>query len=60
MANPHPPMPRKTVTKQRQDTSHGMHLFLTIITGGVWGLVWLGMTVWHKMGPRKRVVTKYK
>lgn len=48
----------KTITKQRRGTSHGLHLFLTIITGGVWGLcVWLPLTMWHKMGPRQRVVT---
>lgn len=47
-----------TITKQRRGTSHGLHLFLTIITGGVWGLcVWLPLTMWHKMGPRQRVVT---
>lgn len=58
---PDAPMPRKAVTKERKDTSHGVHLFLTICTGGAWGLfVWLPMTVWHKVGPRKRTVTKYR
>jgi hypothetical protein len=48
-----------TITKQRRGTSHGLHLFLTIITGGAWGLlVWLPLTMWHKMGPRQRVVTR--
>lgn len=53
--------PRKSVTKQRKGTSHGLHLFLTIITGGLWGIcVWWPLTVWHKVGPKKKVVTRYR
>lgn len=49
----------KTVTKSRKSTSHGLHLFLTIITGGVWGLlVWLPITLWHAWGPRRKAVTR--
>lgn len=56
-----PAMPHRAVTKQRKQTSHGLHLFLTIITGGLWGLlVWLPITLWHKFGPRKRTVTTYR
>jgi hypothetical protein len=51
-------MPGRYVSKTRKRTSHGLHLFLTIITGGLWGLfVWLPITLWHKMGPRSRTVT---
>ena len=52
--------PSRSVTKQRKSTSHGLHLFLTIITGGVWGLcVWLPITMWHKMGPKKKITTEH-
>jgi hypothetical protein len=51
----------RSVTKQRKRTSHGLHLFLTIITGGLWGLcVWLPITLWHKLGPRRKVVTEHR
>lgn len=54
------PMPRKAISKERKRTSHGLHLFLTIITFGFWGLfVWWPMVLWHKFGPRKKTVTKY-
>lgn len=54
-----PPMPSRFVTKERKDTSHLLHLILTIITAGVWGvLVWLPLTLWHKMGPKKKTVTR--
>lgn len=53
--------PRKAVTKERKSTSHGLHLVLTICTAGMWGLfVWLPLTMWHKVGPRKKVVTRYR
>jgi len=52
---------RKSVTKVRKNTSHTFHLVMTIITAGVWGLlVWLPIVMWHKFGPRKKIVTKYK
>jgi len=55
------PLPHKAVSKERKRTSHGLHLFLTIITGGAWGLlVWLPITLWHKMGPRRKTVTRYR
>lgn len=60
-AQPMAPQPRKTVTKERRQTSHTFHLLLTIFTGGAWGIfVWLPLTLWHKMGPRKKVVTHYR
>jgi len=56
-----PMQPHKAVTKERKRTSHGLHLFLTIITMGVWGiLVWLPITLWHKFGPRRKVTTTYQ
>lgn len=53
--------PSRAVTKQRKDTSHGLHLVLTICTFGMWGIfVWLPITIWHKVGPKKKVVTHYR
>jgi hypothetical protein len=53
--------PSRSVTKVRKRTSHGLHLFLTIITGGMWGIfVWLPLTLWHKFGPHQKVVTKHR
>jgi hypothetical protein len=55
------PMPRKAIRKERKRTSHGLHLVLTIVTGGAWGLfVWLPLTLWHKVGPRRKTVTRYR
>lgn len=28
-------------------TSHGLHLFLTIITFGLWGFVWIGVGLYN-------------
>ena len=51
----------KEVSKTRKDTSHLFHLIMTILTFGVWGLlVWLPMTLWHKLGPRRKTVTRSK
>lgn len=56
-----PPMPSKAVTKSRKSTSHGFHLFMSIITCGIWALcVWWPLTMWHKMGPRRKTVTHYR
>jgi hypothetical protein len=53
--------PRRAVSKERRRTSHGLHLVLTICTAGAWGvLVWFPITVWHKIGPRKRTVTRFQ
>jgi hypothetical protein len=52
--------PSRSITKERKRTSHGLHLFLTIVTGGAWGIcVWLPLTMWHRFGPRRKVVTKH-
>jgi hypothetical protein len=29
-------------------TSHGLHLFLTIITLGLWGFVWIALVILHR------------
>ena len=56
-----PPMPAEAVTKVRKQTSHTFHLIMTICTAGMWGLlVWWPLTMWHKMGPKKKVVTRYR
>lgn len=56
-----PPEPRRAVTKQRKSTSHTFHLIATICTGGAWGLfVWAPLTLWHRYGPRRKVVTRYR
>lgn len=39
----------RTVTKSKRHTSHGFHLIMTIITGGLWGIVWIWMTVQNQM-----------
>jgi len=55
------PPPGKAVTKVRKDTSHTFHLIMTICTFGMWGLfVWWPLTMWHKIGPKKKVVTRYR
>lgn len=61
MSEPAPQQPSKAITYERKRTSHGLHLFLTIITAGAWGLlVWLPLTMWHKLGPKKHIVTRYR
>lgn len=51
-------MPQVSITrgivKTRKDTSHLFHLVMTILTGGVWAIVWFFVTIWHVIGPRKR------
>ncbi|TCO60913.1 hypothetical protein [Actinocrispum wychmicini] len=54
-------MPAVAITRQPKHTSHGLHLFLTIVTGGAWGVfVWLPLTLWHKLGPGRTTVTHYR
>lgn len=54
-----PPQAKYYKTKQRKQTSHTFHLVMTILTGGAWALfIWLPLTMWHKMGPKKTVKTK--
>lgn len=52
--------PNKMVTKQRKQTRHGLHLFLTIITFGAWGITgWPIAWAWNTFGPRAKTTTKY-
>jgi hypothetical protein len=47
------------VTESQKHTSHLLHLVLTILTGGLWGVfVWLPLTIWHHIGPRQKTVTR--
>lgn len=48
------------VTKTRKSTGHGFHLLASLCTGGLWVPVWAGMFSWHKVGPRRRTVTKFR
>jgi hypothetical protein len=50
--------PYTMVTASHKSTSHGLHLFLTIITGGVWGVVWICMTLWHRSHKAENTVTR--
>lgn len=49
-----------TVTKTRKKTNHTFHLILTLLTGGAWGFVWLGVIVWHKVGTKEKAKTTYR
>lgn len=61
MGDSYYPQPQRAVTKTRKTTSHGLHLVLTICTAGMWGLfVWWPLTIWHKIGPKKKTVTYYR
>jgi hypothetical protein len=50
--------PVRTVTLTRVPTRHGLHLLLSVLTLGAWVPVWAVLTVWHKIGPRARAVTR--
>ena len=55
------PLPMRqtySLSEQERPTSHLLHLVLTILTGGLWGFVWLGVTIWNKSGNRQRVYTR--
>lgn len=48
----------KTVTKERRETRHGLHLVLTVLTVGVWGVTgWPIAWAWNRFGPRKATTT---
>lgn len=54
------PYANRQTAKTRKRTSHSLHLFLTIITFGAWGLlVWFPLTLWHKFGPRSKTTIRY-
>jgi len=55
-----PQVPTRAVTYRPRKTNHVLHLILTLLTGGLWGLfVWLPITFLHKLS-RERVVTRYR
>jgi hypothetical protein len=47
----------KTVTKSKRHTSHTFHLIMTILTFGLWSLVWAPMTVGNMVIKEKSVTT---
>lgn len=51
---------KATVTKTQKKTNHTFHLILTLLTGGAWGFVWLGVIVWHKVGTKEKAKTTYR
>ncbi len=54
------PRTTKIVTKQRKRTSTGVHVFLSIITLGLWIPVWFAVALWNVFGPRARRVTRIR
>lgn len=55
MSRYYPPPQYPRVAKTRTQTSHTFHLLMTLLTFGMWGIfVWLPITVWHWVGPRRR------
>jgi len=49
-------MPRQSVTRVPVKTNHVLHLILTILTAGVWGvLVWLPLGLINSMRSKKQV-----
>jgi hypothetical protein len=63
---PYPPQPvnvqqpYRVVTREHKRTGHGLHLFLTIITGGLWGIVWIWQTVWHRSHKGEKTVAQVR
>lgn len=51
--------PGGSVSKTKKDTSHTFHLIMSVITLGTWAVfVWIPITIWHKVGPKKKTVTR--
>lgn len=51
---------RQTVSYVPRKTSHGFHLVMTVLTGGIWGLfVWLPIAIINSMS-REKIVTKQR
>lgn len=60
VAQPQERAPRRAVTYQRKQTNHTLHLILTVLTGGLWGvLVWLPITLINGFR-REKSVTRYR
>lgn len=55
------PAPARGVSKDRKQTNHTFHLLMTLITCGMWAMfVWLPLTIWHALGPRRKNITRYR
>jgi hypothetical protein len=53
--------PTSSVHYEKQPMAHTMHLILTILTCGLWGLfVWLPLGLVHSMSRGRKVTTKYR
>jgi hypothetical protein len=53
--------PTSSVHYEKQPMAHTMHLILTILTAGMWGLfVWLPLGLLHSMSRGRKVTTKYR
>lgn len=53
--------PHTSVTRVKDPMPHTMHLILTILTGGLWGLfVWLPLGLLHNLSRGRKVTTKYR
>ena len=49
-------MPRQSVTRVPVKTNHVLHLILTILTAGIWGIfVWLPLGLINSMRSKKQV-----
>lgn len=56
-----PPPPQQGIVKVRTQTNHTFHLLMTIFTCSAWAFfVWIPMILWHKLGPKRKIVTKYR
>jgi hypothetical protein len=53
--------PTSSVHYEKQPMAHTMHLLLTILTCGIWGVfVWLPLGLAHSMSRGRKVTTKYR
>lgn len=54
------PAPTTQIIKTRRQTNHGLHMFLTIATCGLWLLVWPIVAATNSLGPRKKTTITYR
>lgn len=54
---PQQPVPAYMVTREHKRTSHTFHLLMTIFTCGLWGIVWIWQTLWHRSHKGEQSVT---
>lgn len=60
MSQTYQPTEQVIITKSPRHTSHGLHLFLTIITCGLWAPVWFLMSITNKLDKEKSVSRIYR